>query len=439
MKLNHHEILQQAQEAAQQEDWTLLNQCLLRLLLSEEPHDRLDLATDLDTSTQLLSLALQALKWGDFQDRWEVAKVFPAFGQTAIAPLIDCLQNETLEVEAQWFAVRILGNFNHPDVAAALVRLLKTSQDEELNGMAVTALGNLGSAAIDILEELLQQETTRLRATQALAQIRRSATVPVLLKVAKDANPQIRATALESLSSFHTPEILTALMQATQDSVASVRQVAVTALGFCGAEAAELDLVAHLRPLLLDLNPEVCQQAAIALGRLGSASATEALFQSLRSRHTPEPLATNIVRALSWSSHPQALQFLQEALSELPLSEAVQQEILVVLGRVQPELKPQATQILLDVLTEESAVAQSTTAKRLIAVALGQLGDLNAIDPLIALLADSDASVRLHVVSALKSLAPDVAYQRLEQLSQSKPSDAELSQGVTIALKEWQF
>lgn len=431
-----HLELQQAQNAADQADWAQLNHCLQQLLSKESASGFPDTAP----SSLLLKLALQSLKFGDFQDRWDVAKLFPSFGVAAIAPLLDLLQDQDADSEAQWFAIRILSGFNHPSVITALVNLLKTSTNEELNGMAATALAAMGSGAIEILSQLMEQDSTRRLATQTLSQIRHSATVPLLLNVVHDQDAQVRATAIEALSSFHTPDITNVLIQALTDPATTVRRAAVTGLGFCHADVAELDLVSHLRPLLLDLNLEVCRQTAIALGRLGTPTATNALFQTLHSLNTPESLAIELIRALGWVGTSDALHYLQRSLIQLPLTELVRQEILVVLGRVDhPDQKRQATQILLDLLQQDGSFAQSISARQAIVLALGQLGDLAALNPLIHLLADPHVSVRLHVISALKTLAPEVAHQRLQQLVQSEPSDSELGRGVAIALQEWQL
>ena len=427
------EVLQQAQSAAEHQDWTLLNHHLQQLL-----GDGSSTYPGVAPSPLLLNLALQSLELGDFQDRWEVAKLFSSFGDAAIAPLLDLLQNQDADSEAQWFAIRILGKFNHPKVVTALVNLLKASSNEELNSMAVTALATMDSGAIEILTELIDQDHTRRLATQTLAQIRRPETLPLLQKVVNDEDAQVRTLAIEALSSFHNSEISRLLIKALKDPAVMVRRAAVTGLGFCGADVAELDLVSHLRPLLLDLNLEVCRQTAIALGRLGTPAAANTLFQSLQSPHTPELLAIELVRALGWVGTSEALHYLQRSLMQLPLAELARQEVLIVLGRVdQPEQKRQATQILLDLLQGESTLARSASERQAIALALGQLGDRAALDPLISLLADSDLSVRLHVISALKTLAPDSAHQRLEQLSEREDSDSELGRGVAIALKEW--
>ncbi len=431
MQSTYLETLQQAQTAVDQQDWALLNHHLQQLLGTESS----DLAAVLPL---LLNLALQSLESGDFQDRWDVTKLFPNFGDAAIAPLLNLLQDQDADSEAQWFSIRILSRFNHPNIVRALVDLLKTSNNEELNGMAVTALAEMGSSAIEILAGLLNQDNTRRLATQALAQIRRPETVPLLQKVANDEDAQVRALAIGSLSSFHNPEISRLLIQALKDPAVMVRRAAVTGLGFCGADLTELDLVSHLRPLLLDLNLEVCRQTAIALGRLGTPAATNTLFQSLQSSNTPEFLAIELIRALGWIGTSEALDCLQRSLVQLPLAESVCQETLTVLGRVdQPDQKRQATQILLDLLQQEGTFARSASARQAIALALGQLGEITALDSLINLLADPDVGVRLHVISALKTLAPDSAHQRLEQLSESEDADSELGRGVAIALQEW--
>ncbi|MCY7322588.1 MAG: hypothetical protein LH660_12515, partial [Phormidesmis sp. CAN_BIN36] len=105
MQSTYLETLQQAQTAADQQDWALFNHCLQQLLGSELS----DPATV--PLPLLLNLALQSLESGDFQDRWDIAKLFPSFGDAAIAPLLGLLQDQDADPEAQWFAIRILGSF----------------------------------------------------------------------------------------------------------------------------------------------------------------------------------------------------------------------------------------------------------------------------------------------------------------------------------------
>lgn len=433
-KLSYNEILDHAQRAALRADWEQLSQDLQQLLSSNESTGE-SVFSDSNTAIVLLDLAMQVLKSGSFQQRWEIAKLFPNFGIVALSPLIELLGDEEADPEAQWFAIRILGSFNHPHVVETLIDLLKTSQSEELNAMAVSVLASLGSPAVAVLEELLNDDSTRLFGTQALGQIRRSETVPLLMKVAQDQDAQVRAIAIEALSSFHSPDITKALVTALKDQAAPVRIAAVSGLGFCDIQECEqAEIVSHLRPLLFDLNLEVCRQTAISLGRLATPEAATTLNEVLKSNHTPEKLAIDIVRALGWMPLLEALNYLEVALVES--SEAVQLEVVQTLGRVEAiQLKPRATEILLDRCNS----IQSPTIRCAIALSLSQLGNPEAIDALIAMLADSDVSVRFHVISALKILDAETAHQKLTKLSQIESQESEFGQGIVIALQEWNY
>jgi len=158
-------LLEQAQAARAQANWSLLVEQLQQLLISPSlPEER------------LLDLAIEALVYGDFQERWDVAKLFPKLGKGVVEPLIVILEDEDAEEELRWFAGRILGEFSHSEAVRALVEVLKTAQSEELSGMAAAALSNIGSPAIAMLTELLAQEQTRLLAVRALSHIRCPAT-----------------------------------------------------------------------------------------------------------------------------------------------------------------------------------------------------------------------------------------------------------------------
>ncbi|MEP0746373.1 HEAT repeat domain-containing protein [Coleofasciculus sp. FACHB-501] len=429
-------VLEQATVAAQQKNWSLLNQCLQQLPLNKAEGRQGESLTGEDSNSlyleQLLNLALDVLDAGDFQERWEVAKVLPKLGEGAIAPLISILKDEDADLEERWFAGRILGEFDNPAVITALVELLRTSEDEELTVAAAAALAHIGSPAVEALTELLAESETRLLAVRSLAQIRRSETIAPLLNVVQDPQSAIRAAAIEALGSFHDSRIPPVLMDALQDPAAQVRKEAVIGLGMRSDLLEQLNLVTQLQPLLFDFNLEVCQHSAIALGRLGTDEAAAALFQVLASPNTPLSLQVDIVRSLPQTAA--ALEYLQQALSvESPV---LWQEIVTVLGRVDsPKLVPTAAKILVTALESESSTAQDPKVKQAVAMAWGQLGDAIAINQLIELLADPDAGVKLHAIAALKKFP--IAYQQLQQLATTENLTPELKQGIAIALKEW--
>lgn len=424
-------LLEQAQTALQQEDWSLVNQSL-RQLLDQNHSDSDQPGACLE---QALSLALEVLEAGDFQDRWGIAKLFPRLGPIAIPPLIAILKDEAADLEHRWFVARILGEFNHPVVVTALVDLLQTPEDEDLSEMAAAALANLGPATITALSNSLTEEHSRLLAVRSLAQIRRTETIEPLLSVVRDPQVIIRATAIEALSSFHDPRIHPILIHALDDPAAPVRQVAVMGLGLRSDLLEQLDLVGLIQPLLWDFDLDVCQQAATALGRLGTQSATAGLFQALMAATTPVPLQIRIIRALGWIETASGLACLQQALM---LEAEVCQESVTVLGQAkQPELRSKAAKILVDLLHSNHSTTRKPTIKQAICLSLGELGETSATKPLIQLLADSNTGVRLHAIAALKKLAPQTAYYELESLAKAENIKPELQQGIVIAIREW--
>jgi HEAT repeat protein len=442
-------VLQQAQVAADRKNWPQLVQCLQQLSIKghkpysqQQPtiNESIEPAQKTDNLEQVVSLAIKVLEWGDFQDRWDVAKILPNLGTSAIAPLISVLEDEDADTEQRWFAARILGEFDRPEVIQALAKLVE-NPDEELSQIAAETLANLGPTAIDSLTTLLLQEDLRQFATSALAQIRRSETIAPLLSVVKDPQVAVRTAAIEALSSFHDPRIPPVLVEALTDPATAVRKEAARSLGVRSYLDGELDLVKLLKPLLWDIRLEVCSSAAIAIGRLKTDAAAAALLELLRSATTPVVLQIEAIRALGWMETTAALDSLQQVLiTQFPnINPTVCQEIVTVIGRVEkPELKAKAAEITIDLLATDRPSVQFVEIKKSLAVALGQLGDPRAIYALIQLLADPDNSVRLHGTAALKQLSAIGSKQQLESLVKQDNLAPELKQGIAIALQEWQ-
>jgi HEAT repeat protein len=431
-------VLEQATVAAQQGNWSLLNQHLQHLPLGKNAIDAATESAPLNDTDleQVLNLALDVLEAGDFQERWDVAKLFPKLGAIAIAPLIEILQDDEAELELRWFAGRILGGFNHPTVITTLVDLLKTAEDEELSTMAAAALASLGDSAVEALTGLLADPESRLLATTSLSQIRRPEIIAPLLSVVNDPQVSVRSTAIEALSSFHDPRVPPVLLNALDDPAATVRKEAVIGLSLRSDLGEELDLLNRLKPLLYDFNREVCQQAAIALGRLGTDEAADALFEVIKSPATPVPLTYDFIRALGWVGTAKSLDYLQQALAHVSVECVV--EIVRVLGRLEkPALKTKAAQILIDFLNSEHPARQVATVKQAVAQAWGELGEVAAIDGLIGLLADPVDSVRLHAIAALKNF-PSV-HQQLIAIAADENLTPSLKEGIAIALAEWKI
>jgi HEAT repeat protein len=431
-------VLEQATVAAKQSNWTLLNQYLQQLLAKESDTAGLAVSDWSETTkSQLLHWALAVLQLGDFQERWDVAKVFPSLGLAAVPPLLDILADETADLELRWFTGRVLGQFPAPQVIQGLVELLQQAESEELSTMAAEALAQMGTLAIEPLTQLLAFENTRFLAVQALAQIRHSQTINPLLSVIKDQQPVVRTAVIEALSSFHDPRVPPVLVEALSDVAASVRREAIVGLGLRPDLQQTLKTVQLLRDRLWDFNWEVCQQAAISLGRMGTLEAAAALFEVLNSSLTPIPLQITAVRALGWIELPQTLDYLQQLLFSTATIE-VAQEIVSALGRMeQPALAFPAAEILIKWLSSSDLLVQQPGLKSSIVLSLGQLGNPHALEPLIEMLADADECVRFHAIAALRQLAPHKAQWRLQVLATDEQLLPALKAGVNQALLEW--
>ncbi|MDG2615120.1 HEAT repeat domain-containing protein [Thermoleptolyngbya sichuanensis XZ-Cy5] len=405
--------------------------------------------TELETLSQW---AIAVLCEGDFQDRWDVAKLFPrlealaaepaeSVKQLLLDPLLALLQDEEEDQDTRWFVARILGEFRQPAVLTALVHLLQTAPTEDLQQIAAAALAGFGKAAIAPLAQLLRVPHTRLLAVKTLSQIQDPGVVQPLMKLLRDPDPQVRAAALSAIGSARDRHIPDLLIAALGDSSAAVRQVAVMELGFRADLLSDYDLVSLIYPLLLDASAGVAQQAAIALGRLGTNPAATALYRVAHLPHTTHPQRMALVQALGWMGTPTALHHLHRLAlqwSEEAPSAPLLHATIQAMGRVEvPELRWQAARYLVELLHGNLPAVQTAAVKQAIALQLGKLGDLDVLDALVHLATDPDLGVKLHAIAALKQLHPDQGRQQLEALSNNHQVSEQTRQEVAIALAEW--
>lgn len=416
--------------------------------------------SEIDFSQQepeaLLNNILTQLEQGDFQQRWEVSKILPSLGTPVLEPLLNILQDETADIEMRWFVARTLGNFKSEIIIEPLINLLKNSKSEpteaeiSLQEITIITLSNLGNSAIAPLIQLLEKPDSKLLATQALAQIRHSETIPPLLTVVNDPNSKIRAIAIEALGSFHDTRVIPILLEALNDPVANVRKQAVIGLGVRLDLLENINLVEKLKPLLWDIRPEVCQQTQLALARLKTDEAAAALFEQVQSPSVPLSLKIDGVRSLGWIETAKSLDYLQKIILtfdpqfNLKLNQITIEEITLIketvqsIGRIETgELQEQATQILINLININHPAISDPKIKQLIALELGKLGLIESINPLINLLVDPNPSVRFHCISALKQIEPEQTYQYLKNLSHQENINSEIKQAVITALSEW--
>lgn len=385
-------------DAVTEANWILVNQQLHQLLDKNRVK-----AVENGELEQAVAIGIQILRVGDFQTRWDIAKIFPKIGKPAVIPLLEILSDEKVDLEMRWFALRILGEFNEPQIVISLVKLLEETEEEELAIASAQTLAKIGQPAITALTELLKDEKSRLLAVKSLAQIRRSDIIEPLLSVVDDSIAEIRVTAIEALGSFHHKHLIPVFIKALQDTSSSVRKEAIIALKMRAYLKEEFDLVNHIQPLLYDFDSQVCQQAILAMGCMKDEAAIKALFDILNFKNTPLFLKQEVVRALNWSNSFTALDYLKESLYTKDI--ALSQEIINVLGRQESvEFKAYAAEILIQFVNSEQEITHQSQIKQVVATSLGELGELRALSHLEKMALDDDSKVRLYARAAIKKL-----------------------------------
>ncbi|MBD0268800.1 MAG: HEAT repeat domain-containing protein [Cyanobacteria bacterium Co-bin8] len=353
-----------------------------------------------------LNRAIDTLLLGNFHDRWEVTKRLQNFGEEAISPILALLGDDSLDWEVRWFAARTLGEFDRPEVVAALLSLFMATEDEELRQSAADALTQIGPSAVAALAHSLRERDRKPIAAQALAQIRHRSTIPPLLELAQDESASLRALALEALAGYPEPRVLTAVQAALVDPAGEVRLQAVRALGAYRQKLDPQDLMDWLEPRLQDGHLGVCQAAIALLGRLSLPTAAARLIALIQTPTTPKSLRLKAIQSLGWMGIRPAVEGLLEIWQEASVDE--RSAIVTALShQPETELRELAAQALLSWLQQLSLERPSSELeplRRQSALALGQMRVVAARATLEVLKEDPDEGMRLHAIAALRHL-----------------------------------
>lgn len=425
-------LVYRAKEAAQTANWSTLQQCLNQYLrasfskscetelgqkssLAQVTFSEAQIQANQQMQSNVLDIALYALQVGDFQARWDLAKVIPDFGIEAIAPLLTLLDDATDDDdwELAWFITRILGHYPCAEAIAALGDVLRSTPQADIAAAAVDALASMGEPAIGTLSTLVSEPATRLAAVQALAQIHHPGAVECLITVAQDGDAEVRAVAIAALGHVHQPQVTEVLINALQDVTSTVRRAAVVGLSLQLEWVTESHVLSVIEPLLWDISLEVRRQAILSISRLQSPGAAQALAQALTSPYTPPLLHGDILRALVWTGTLDALQVIQTLFQGGEWNIQNRVEFFTDLAAAfelieRDDLKGIASDVLVEALStldqDTSRGVDYGNVKRAIAHSLGHLGQPSATPSLTALLSEADKRVQLHAANALARL-----------------------------------
>lgn len=380
-------------------------------LSSDEPQLRLKAVQDLQpyaiewTRKHLLG----ALEDTDPKVRAAAGRVLARHGVAEAVPIIAAWLADP-SPQSKQVAAEILGKLGATSALPSLIRSLGDS-DPIVRMRIVVALGSIGGDRIIVplvarLED--RKSDVRLAAVLQLRELKDSrATIP-LVGLFDDPNLEVRTAAMEAVGHLGDSTAIPALLRGLDDRVEGVRVAAVTALGELRAQEALAVLMDRMRRGGISLRGKV----AYSLGQIAAAhpelpEARQAVSQLV------EALASsrlrNGAREALLAAGPSAVPWLIDHLSgKLGGDPATAVMILTTLK------DKRATPSLIAEL-DRGRISQEA-----LLTALSSLGDTRALLPILALLDDDDARVRLRAMRSLDTMidssgeAADVIVDRLE-------------------------
>ncbi|MGD8815301.1 MAG: HEAT repeat domain-containing protein [Anaerolineales bacterium] len=310
-------------------------------------------------------------------------------------------------------AAGALGEIGDPIALNALARLIENDDTvARVRESAFWALGKLGKPAVDWLIEALTHEKNILRekAARTLLDTKDTRAMRPLIQALEDEYWPVRKAAAISLGFLGDDSAVEALVRATQDGYNQVREEAERALHRLGRESdgssspaapdiaamqAAGDVRGLIEALSYERDAEVRKQAAEALGRMGAQEAVEPLIALLSDSTSRNFVSWNdsAVQALAQIGAP-AMEPLKSALEHSKLVE-VRAGVAEALGEIGD---PQAIDRLLASLWDSKPIVRSMAAQ-----ALAKIGE-PAVPRLIRILELHGKHAPIATADALKQI-----------------------------------
>lgn len=347
-------------------------------------------------------------------------------GPAEIAELIDDLKNPLWQRRKEAAeALSALGNKAVPQLTSAL-----REPNEDLRYWATIILGRIGDTAVAPLVDLLKTGPKDLRifATKALGETRDRRAVQALIEALGDQYWSVRRNASEALRLFGESVVqdLTRAMREENEDIIFWTSKILGEIGFSAVDA----LLEVLRTGTRDRR----FFAAIALGTSAEPRAIEALIRSLCDESWT--VRKNAAEALERIGEP-AIEPLTTALTDEnkdvrywstrvlgKIGSKSIQPVLRLLKDSDTEVRHLSKKILANIghsaiepLVEILRTSTDRDMRKNAAEALGEIGSLEAIEPLILTLADASWFVRKTAADAIIALGRDVIPYLTDALS----------------------
>jgi HEAT repeat protein len=281
-----------------------------------------------------------------------------ALGKTgdprAVAPLENALNDEDSHVRVA--AVEALSLIGHPQSATALIGLLADA-DHHVRATAIEALGRMGDPrVVDHISATLIHDPSwdvRKLSVEALGRVKEDRATQLLWQALRDTDHDVRQTAATALGQIPDPRSIAPLVLALKDENSSVRQAAKGSLRQIDRQweisPGAVSVIPELEASLNDREYWVAQSAADTLAKIND----------MRQRSLETSFFTN------------------------PAKEKIRQ----------------ALGILVDAIRDFDRDFRQAAVE-----ALGRIGDVNAVPPLVSALDDQDEWVGRAAALALNHL-----------------------------------
>ena len=214
---------------------------------------------------------------------WPVAFAFQRMNEPRAVPvLLTLLQGDGQLTRS--FAARGLAAAKDARGFAPLVAIAENAGDavavriQAIRALAAIADPRAGPALIRIVSTPKTDANLRLESVTALGALKLPTAVELLIDLASDAWPAMRAAALTALSRTDVDTFVSAMSSLTPDDQWSVRAALATAVGALEKERAEAPLTAMLR----DADQRVIPAVLDGLAKIGAANAAAEMRSRLK-------------------------------------------------------------------------------------------------------------------------------------------------------------
>jgi len=215
---------------------------------------------------------------------WPIAYALQRVNDARAVPaLLELLTGEGQLTRA--FAARGLGQLKDPRAAAPLVAIVENAGEptavriQAVRGVALIGDANAAAAMRRLIVSPKVDQNLQLEAVTALAQLRSTESVELLIDLVSARWPSVRAAALNALARTDVVTFMSAISGLDPDPHWSVRAALATTLGDLGRERAQAPLTSMLR----DADQRVIPSVLAALAKVGATNAAAEMSARLKS------------------------------------------------------------------------------------------------------------------------------------------------------------